>query len=139
MKKRLQIKSICAMVCIVVGIIVEILIFQLKGLSETQISYMNGFGISLTIVGIVILFKHLTTLFNPTLLKKCEIETNDERNIQISIRSMAIAFRICILLQALASVLLIILDNDGGLYLGFAVGIQLMVYLISYLFISKKI
>lgn len=139
MKKRLEKKSIYSMLCLVLGIVISILAYGLGNLNETQSSFMGGFGISLAVVGFIMLIRNLTTLSNPKLLKDKEIEVNDERNIQISIRSMALTFRICILLQALASVMLVILDDEGGLYLGFSVGIELIVYLICYAFVSKKI
>lgn len=127
------------MLCLVLGIFVSILAYGLGNLNETQSSFMGGFGISLAVVGFIMLIRNLTTLSNPKLLKDKEIEVNDERNIQISIRSMALTFRICILLQALASVVLVILDDEGGLYLGLSVGIQFIIYLICYVFVSKKI
>lgn len=139
MKKRLEKKSIYSMLCLVLGIFISILAYGLGNLNETQSSFMGGFGISLAVVGFIMLIRNLTTLSNPKLLKDKEIEINDERNIQISIRSMALTFRICILLQALASVVLVILDDEGGLYLGLSVGIQLIIYLICYVFVSKKI
>lgn len=139
MKKRLEKKSIYSMLCLVLGIVISILAYGLGNLNETQSSFMGGFGISLAVVGFIMLIRNLTTLSNPKLLKDKEIEINDERNIQISIRSMALTFRICILLQALASVVLVILDDEGGLYLGLSVGIQMIIYLICYIFVSKKI
>lgn len=139
MKKRLEKKIIYSMFCLVLGIVITVLAYGLGNLNETQSSFMGGFGISLAVVGFIMLIRNLTTLSNPKLLKDKEIEVNDERNIQISIRSMALTFRICILLQALASVVLVILDDVGGLYLGFSVGIELIVYLICYAFVSKKI
>lgn len=139
MKKRLEKKSIYSMLCLVLGIVISILAYGLGNLNETQSSFMGGFGISLAVVGFIMLIRNLTTLSNPKLLKDKEIEINDERNIQVSIRSMALTFRICILLQALASVVLVILDDEGGLYLGLSVGIQLIIYLICYAFVSKKI
>lgn len=139
MKKRLEKKSIYSMFCLVLGIVISILAYGLGNLNETQSSFMGGFGISLAVVGFIMLIRNLTTLSNPKLLKDKEIEVNDERNIQISIRSMALTFRICILLQALASVVFVILDDEGGLYLGLSVGIQLIIYLICYAFVSKKI
>lgn len=139
MKKRLEKKSIYAMICVVVGIATTVFSYRLDNLSEAQMGFMVGFGISLSVVGFILLIRNLTTLSNPQLLKAKEIEVNDERNIQIYLRSMAITFRICVLLEAIGSIVLVIMDSLLGLYLGTLVGIKLMIYLVSYLFVSKKI
>jgi len=139
MKRKLEKKSIYAMICTVVGIATSVFSYQLDNLSEAQAGFMVGFGISLSVVGFILLIRNLTTLSNPSLLKAKEIEVNDERNIQIYLRSMAITFRICILLEAIGSIVLVIMDSALGLYLGTLVGIKLLIFLVSYLFVSKKI
>lgn len=139
MKQKLQGKCIYSIICIVIGIIVEVLARTLSNLSEMQSGYMDGFAISFIVVGILLFIKNITTLHNPKMLKKREIEQNDERNIQISIRSMAITFRVCILLEALGSVALVLLNDELGLYLGLLVSIQLIVYCVSNAIVSRKI
>ena len=63
----------------------------------------------------------------------------DERNVQISTKSMALTFRIGILLQSLGSLILALMNNELGLYLGFIVGIQLVIYVLANIIISRKI
>lgn len=52
---------------------------------------------------------------------------------------MAITFRICILLQAIGSMILVFMNNELGIYLGLVVGVQLIVYILATVIISKKI
>lgn len=140
MEKKLKRKCIIACICIITGVIVIILSLKLEGLSELQKNYMSGFGEGLISISLVLLINNILSLKNSKTLRKREIELTDERNIEIQTKSMAITFRICILLQAIGSMILsIFMNNELGLYLGYLVGIQLIVYAISSVIISKKI
>lgn len=139
MEKKLKRKCIMSVILIIVGIIMVILALKLEGLSEMQQGYMSGFGNSIAVGSLVLLIKNLMALKSPKDIKKREIESTDERNIEITTKSMAITFRICILLQALASAIFIALDNELGISIGLMVGVQLIVYCISSVIISRKI
>lgn len=139
MEKRLKVKCVICGVLMIIGITMAILPFQVKDLSEMQSGYMNGFGTSVTVVSLVLLIKNIVALKDPKNLRDREIQLTDERNIQISTKSMAITFRICILLQSLGSLALALMNNKLGLYLGFIVGIQLVIYVLANVIISKKI
>lgn len=139
MEKKLKIKCIVSCICIIIGIIIMILSLSIKSLSELQRSYMNGFGVSFTVVSIALLIKNGLSLRNPKALRKREIELTDERFREISAKSMAISFRICVMVEAVISIVLAFSNNEFGLYIGLLVGIQLIVYCISNVIISKKI
>lgn len=139
MEKRLKRKCIMSCICIILGIIFTVLSINVKEFSELQQSYMNGFGVSLTVASVALLIKNGLSLRNPEALRKREIEITDERSQKISTTSMAITFRICILVEAFLSATLAFTDNELGIYLGLLVGIQLIVYCISSVIISKKI
>lgn len=140
MEKKLKRKCIRACICIIIGIIIIILSLKLEGLSELQKTYMSGFGEGIIPVCLILLIKNTLALRNSKTLRDREIELTDERNIEIQIKSMAVTFRICILLQAIGSMILsIFMNNELGLYLGLLVGIQLIVYVISGVIISRKI
>ncbi len=140
MEKKLKRKSIIAFICIIVGVIAIILSLKLEGLSELQRAYISGFAEGLIPVSLVLLIKNILSLKNSKTLRKREIELTDERNIEIQVKSMAITFKLCILLQAIGSAILsIFMNNELGLYLGILVEIQLIVYVISSVIISKKI
>lgn len=140
MEKKLKRKCIKSCIGIVLGITTIILSLKLEGLSELQKTYMSGFGEGLIPVCLVLLIKNILALRNSKTLRDREIELTDERNIEIQIKSMAVTFRTCILLQAIGSMILsIFMNNELGLYLGFLVGIQLIIYIISCVIISKRI
>lgn len=84
------------------------------------------------------LIKSILALKNPEKLRKREIEETDERNVRIMEKSMAITFRICMLLQAITSIVLAAIDNEWGVYLGLIVGVELIVFAVSYVIICKK-
>ena len=138
MEKKLKIKCVVCVICILIGVSMIIIALKLNGISELQKSYMSGFGNSFTVVSLVLLIKNIIAISNPNNLRKREIELTDERNIKIATNSMAITFRICIILQAILSMVLAIMDNELGMYLGLLVGIQLIVYIITNVIISKK-
>lgn len=139
MKEKLRIKCVVCGILVMIGIVMIVLSIQLKSLTDMQSGYMSGFGNSVTVGSLALLIKNIIALRNPKKLKDREIELTDERNIQISTKSMAITFRICILLQAIGSMILAFLNNELGIYLGLVVGVQLIVYILATVIISKKI
>lgn len=139
MKEKLKMKCVVCGVLIVIGIVMIILAIQLEGLTEMQSGYMSGFGNSVVAASLVLLIINLIALRNPKKLKAREIELTDERNIQIQTKSMAVTFRICILLKSIGSVMLVIMNNELGIYFGLLVGIELIVYVLASVVISKKI
>lgn len=139
MKEKLKIKCVVCGILAVIGIVMIVLSIQVKSLTDMQSGYMSGFGNSVTAVSLALLIKNIIALRNPKKLKDREIELTDERNIQISIRAMAITFRICILLQAIGSMILVFMNNELGIYLGLMVGVQVVVYILASVIISKRI
>lgn len=139
MEKKLKRKCVISGMLIIIGVVMYVLALRLEGLTEMQTSYMSGFGMSLGVASFVLLIKNISAMRNPNALRKREIELTDERSIEISNKSMAITFRICILIEALGSMVLALMNNELGLYLGAVVGIQLIVYVISSVVLSKKL
>ena len=140
MKEKLKRKCIVMAICVVIGIIVFALSLVLKGLSESQQGYMSGFGLSFSIASCIILIKNLTSMKNAKTLRDREIELTDERNIEISRKTMAITFRVSLAIQsALSIVLSIFMNNELGMYLGLLIGIELIVYVISNIIVSRNI
>jgi len=139
MEKKLKNKCIIASILIVIGVICIYLSLNIVGLSELQSNFINGFGTGLTVVSIVVLVKFIMALSNPEKLKKVGIEFTDERLKQIRIKSMAIAFRISLILEAFFSILLVIFDYKLGMYLGLLITYQIIVFAVANIVISKKI
>ncbi|MGN1297146.1 MAG: hypothetical protein ACI4VH_01750 [Clostridia bacterium] len=139
MEKKLKRKCVISILMIILGIIITTLSLKINNLTELQQSYMNGFGISLTVVSIVLLIKNGLSLRNPKELRKREIELTDERLKEISTKSMAITFRIFIIIEAFISIILAFTNNEIGIYMGLIVGLQLIIFCITNVIISKKI
>lgn len=139
MKNKIKIKCIVCLILIVFGIAITILSLKLNGLSEIQKSYINGFGTSISVLSVVLLIKNLSSLKTNESLRKREIELTDERSIEIYTKSLAITFRICILLEALASFILVCMNDKMGINIGLLISMQLIVFIISNVIISRKI
>ena len=138
MEKVLKLRCIYLAVVMIVGVIALVLAFSLPNLSEMQSGFASGFRISVLVAGGAMLIKSILALKNPEKLRKREIEETDERNVRIMEKSMAITFRICMVLQAITSIVLVAIDNEWGVYLGLIVGVELIVFAVSYVIICKK-
>jgi len=139
LEKKLKRKCFVAGVLIIIGIIIVIISIYSKNLTELQQSYMNGFGIGLTLASLALLIKNGMALRNPKAIRKREIELTDERQRKINCKSMAITFRISVLVEAFVSAILAFTNNQLGIYMGFMVGIQLIIFCIMNVIISRKI
>lgn len=139
MKKYLKVKCVINSILIVIGIISIVISLKISNLGELQQGYMSGFGISITIISVMQLIKNLLSLRNSDTLRKREIELTDERFNNIYTKSMATTFKICMLAEGLLSVILVFMNNSYGIDLGLLVGIQLIVFLICNVIISRKI
>src|SRR5574344_1523052 len=93
-------KKIYYIICVLVGIIAFI-----YGYTQDN-SYLTGFGIALICVACILLVKQIIISKDPKKLHKQEIEEKDERNKLICTSAFAITFRLSILLEAIASIIL---------------------------------
>lgn len=138
MKKKLKIQCIYLAVLILVGIIAGVLAFLMPNWSEMQKGFATGFGVSILIAGGAILIKNLIALNNPEKLKRREIEMTDERSVHIYEKAMAITFRICLMLQAIASIVLVGMNNELGVNLGLIAGCEMIIFIICSAILSKR-
>ena len=100
---------------------------------------MSGFGTSLLIGSFVLLVKNLSALRNPEKLRKREIKETDERSVAIYTKSMAVTFRISVILEAIIAVGLVCANVEYGAHLGSLIGAQMIIFIICSIIISKKI
>ena len=140
MNKIIKRKLIGAAICIVLGIIsLIILAINYKIISEELLSYLSGFSSGIIVIGIVTLIKYTRIMKNQEMTKKIENANNDERLRVINNESMAISFRISIIAEAVISMICAAYNKmEIAECLGFAIGFQLVLYLIIYFIISKK-
>ena len=108
-------------------------------ISEKMISTYSGFGTGLTVVGVVLLIKNIRILKNEEKIRKARISNTDERNKEISLKSSKIALGFMLATMYLVGLI-------GGVWypaitqvLFNIICLYLIVYLIAYKVISRKI
>lgn len=138
MEKKLKIQCIYLGVLVVMAAIIWIVAVMVPNLSEMQRGFVSGLGTSIFTFGGVLLVKNIMALRNPDKLRQREIEETDERNVHIYEKSMAITFRICLGIQALASIILVAMNNEWGVNLGLIAGGELLVFIICNVIIGKR-
>lgn len=117
-----------------------ILVSILCNYNEKSSSYILGFGTGLLTVSIIRIIQLIIVLKDNDKLKKMEIAEQDERNIKIINNSYALTFRIAILIEAIACIISTALNKINISYtFGMVIGVQLIIYVICYYIISKKI
>ncbi|MCF0146972.1 MAG: hypothetical protein HUJ77_01100 [Clostridium sp.] len=129
---------------IVLGVVTLIITFfgdrylNLK-INESMTSTYSGFGTGLTVVGILLLIKNVSILNNEDKLRKVRISNTDERIKEISSSASKIALGFMLVTMYLVGLI-------GGLWypvitqvLFLIICLFLVVYMISYKIISKKI
>ena len=140
MNKIIKRKLIGAGICLVLGIIsLIILAINYKIINEELLSYISGFSSAIITVGLITLIKYTRIMKNQEMIKKIENANSDERLKVINNSSMAISFRISIIVEAIISIICSICNKmEISKYLGFAICFQLVLYLATYFIISKK-
>ena len=140
MNKIIKRKLIGAAICLVLGIIsLIILAINYKIISDELLSYVSGFSSAIITVGLITLIKYTRIMKNQEMIKKLENANSDERLKVINNSSMAISFRISIIVEAIISIICSICNKmEISKYLGFAICFQLVLYLATYFIISKK-
>lgn len=140
MNKIIKRKLIGTIICFALGIACLIFIaFNFEKIDENLLSYLSGCSTGIITVGIITLIKYTRVMKNERMRKELENANNDERLKINNNESMAITFRITVLLEAIISIICAVNNKmEIAEYLGFAICFQIIVYLITYLIISKK-
>lgn len=140
MNKIIKRKLIRTIICFALGIACLIFIaFNFEKIDENLLSYLSGCSTGIITVGIITLIKYTRVMKNERMRKKLENANNDERLKINNNESMAITFRISVLLEAIISIICAVNNKmEIAEYLGFAICFQIIVYLITYFIISKK-
>ena len=140
MNKIIKRKLIGSVICIVIGIVSLIfVVVNLEKINEELLSYFSGFSTAIIVIGIITLIKYTRVMKNERMSKKIENANNDERLKVINNESMAISFRISVIVEVVISIIAAIYNKmEIAEYLGFAIWFQMIVYLITYVIISKK-
>lgn len=140
MNKIIKRKLIGGAICFVLGIACLIfLAVSSERISEELLSYMTGFSSGIIFIGIITLIKYTRVMKNEKISKALENANNDERLKVINNESMAISFRISVIVEAVISMICAIYNKmEIAEYLGFAICFQIVIYLLTYFIINKK-
>lgn len=107
---------------------------------EESSSYILGFSVGLLAVSLIKIIQTIIVINDKEKLKKIEIAEKDERNIKIINNSYALTFRIGILVEAICCIVATAINQiDISYILGMVISAQLLVFVITYVIISKKI
>ncbi|MDD3452751.1 MAG: hypothetical protein PHN42_00515 [Bacilli bacterium] len=138
MKREIKFRIVFSSIIFLIALICIIYSFAFyQGESR---EYISGFGFGLLSVSLFIIVKNIIIINNPKKLKKIEIEEKDERNLKIMCNSYALAFRITLLIEAFSCIIITLLNmKDISMAIASLLSIQLFIYLITYLIMSKKI
>ncbi|MDV4150226.1 hypothetical protein R0131_05180 [Clostridium sp. AL.422] len=108
-------------------------------IDESMISTYSGFGTGLTVVGVILLIKNISILNNEEKLRQVRISNTDERIKEISLKVSKVGLGFMLVTMYLVGLI-------GGLWypvitqvLFFIICLFLVVYIIAYKVISKKI
>ena len=119
---------------IVIGII--LVICGVVGILD---SYWSGMGTALIIVGCIMLFRQIRYKTNEEYKEKVDIEVKDERNKYLRMKAWSWAGYFSVLIGAVASIVLRILDQDQlSQFAGLSVCLLVVLYWVSYLILKKK-
>ena len=101
--------------------------------------YWGNMGGALVIGGAVMLLRQFRYKINNTYREKIDVQTKDERNRYIALKSWAWAGYLFVILGAVASIALRIAGmNDYSVFAAFCVCLIMVLYWISYVILHKK-
>lgn len=121
--------------CLVaLGVIIVVL-----GLGDKNRSTLFTMGIALIAAGAVKIIKYARIARNPDLIRQFEINQNEERVIFLATRSAYAAFWLVELLCFVAVIVLIAIGREEtAMILSIPLCVQLLLYVIFYIYYSKK-
>lgn len=125
----------------IIGVLIGIgcIVFGCITSNEELSAYLVGFGGGLTAIMILYISRLIKIKRNKEYAKKMNIELNDERTIMLYDKSLALTFRISILLECLAIFILEIMKYfTAAEIVAMALGGQIILYLVIYFILAKK-
>ncbi len=140
MNKEIKKKIMASVIVILLGIVIlfSTLIFK-NVFNENKIDYITGVSSGLIVVGMFIFIKTIYAISGADKGQEMVNKLQDERLIAINNEASGITFRITTVIAAIAGIVLYLLglEKEGMLLTAF-VGIDTLIYLMSYFIISKR-
>lgn len=142
MSKTVKTRLISGIIFTIAGILFFICpLADKKGIfaNEDLRAYMYGVSAGIMGCGIAFVISAVRLMKSPEKARERQNMDNDERLISINNEAMAWTFKISICMQALLSITFAFAgEMEFAKYLGLAIAIHAAVYLIVYLFLTKK-
>ena len=134
-KKKLRIRLFTAIGYCVTGV----LLVGTNLFLQEKSDYFSAFGVALLCVGVLQIIKYCRITKNEDTVFRQQIAETDERNITIAHRAKSMAFMIYVMTACIGVILLQFLHKSTlASLLGWNVCFLLILYFISYFFISKR-
>ena len=134
-KKKMKTRLYLAIAYILSGITM-ILVFNLM---KNGNEYLSSLGFAFVVIGIVRVRNYFMITKTEETMKKQEIAETDERNVAIANKARSVAFIVCVVLLAIAIIVLQLLDlRPYVLVLSGVLGVLLVIYWISYWILWKR-
>ena len=125
--------------CLVIGLISILISFFGKDITNELKNYLFGFAFGVIFVGVYFLIYSIILVINPKKNIEAENLQKDERILSIFDKSLSISFRITLISEALVSIVCAFL---GYMFiskvLGILISFELIIYLVTYIIISKR-
>lgn len=140
MNKEIKKKIMASVIVILLGIVIlfSTLIFK-NAFNENKIDYITGVSSGLIVVGMFIFIKTIYAISGADKGQEMVNKLQDERLIAINNEASGITFRITTVIAAIAGIVLYLLGLEKeGMILTAFVGIDTLIYLMSYFIISKR-
>lgn len=140
MNKTIKRKMIGSIICFLIGGLALFYTILNRSIITNELnSYLSGFTCGIIFVGAYLMYLSIIAIKNPQKGKELENSENDERIKMISNESMAITFKISLLLEAIISIILAFTGKiEISEYIGFIISFQLVIYLIAYYNLQRK-
>lgn len=138
MNKFAKSRLIKAIICLVIGFILLLYVYLGDNINTELKSYLNGLSFGIGLIGVYFLIHSLFLLRSPKKSKEMENIQKDERLILIYDKSMALSFKVIILIEAVVSIISAFMGNMViAEIIGILLAIQMIIYLIMYFIVWK--
>lgn len=143
-REKLRKKNIGYLAAIIFMLICSAILFigtkwyELK-INDHAVGFLSGFFFSLCSVFVIFLFKNRQTMKNPEKLRQERIVKTDERNIEISAKSLQITTFVMVISLAILSIVGSFISRTLMTTASGLLNLFLISYIVSYFFYKKKL
>ena len=101
--------------------------------------FWSGFGVSLTIIGALFLFRNIKYYTNENYREQIDVQNNDERNKYLSMKAWSWAGYLFVIASAIGTIIFKLLNKEDLMMLcSGSLCFMMLIYWISYTVLRKK-